>query len=169
MAGENQNDETQNDQDTGDDGDQVTFTPEQQEYLNKLIGQARVQGRESARQEFETQQAEDEGNFETLYQQAKDRLAELEPLEGKVETLETAVKSLLDDKLAALPEAARKAVDGLPASMSVQDKLKWIEDNGDLFNVAATGGTPSRSQRGTNIPPGEDALQRETRKVTRKF
>lgn len=128
--------------DTG--GDQVTFTDEQQEHINKIIGAARIKEREK----FEAKSAADKAQAVTEAEQAKlvadenwkaldetrlARITELEAFETKSKAYDELVDGMLKDKLKALGDAAKKAVAGLPESLSNIDKLSWLNANEGLF------------------------------------
>jgi hypothetical protein len=134
-----------------------TFT---QDDLNKFIGEARIKAREQARAEFEAQAAKDKEATERQALEAKQqwqelagrhegRVKELEPLEAEVEAYRGLVATMLADRVKALGEGAKKAVEALPGTLSDLEKLAWLNSNEELFQVAQPGdgvGTPHRKK-----------------------
>lgn len=73
--------------------------------------------------------------FKTLAEQRAAKIAELEQSAGRVATLEAAVKAVYESRLRALPEGARKAVEGLPG-LTIEQRLSWLAENEALFTKA---------------------------------
>lgn len=82
----------------------------------------------------EAKRLTENNEFKTLAEQRAAKIAELEQAAGRVGTLEAAVKAVYDSRLKALPEAARKAVEGLPG-LSVEQRLSWLAENEGLFTT----------------------------------
>ena len=151
----------------------VTFTPEQQAYLDKLIGKARNDGRESAKKELEAaqQKAAQETEEKRLKEQAEwqklaegheAKVKELEPqvttLTEKVTAYEAKIVELLEAKIKALGEAAKAAVDNLPGSPDTLQKLSWLNANEALFKTTPALGPGNQ----TKIRPGNSVVTRTT-------
>lgn len=85
----------------------------------------------------EAKRLAEQNEFKTLAEQRAAKLAELEPLGERVKSLETVIQGVYEARLKDLPEAARKAVEGLPG-LSVEQKLGWLNENAGLFVVAKT-------------------------------
>jgi hypothetical protein len=143
---------------TGGDTSTPTFSPEQQEFVNQLVGKARVEGRTSAEKELADKQAkakaaeetatlEQNREFETLSKQQAARIASLEPLEATLEEYKGAIETIFKARLKTLSDKARKAVEALPESLSVLEKLSWVTKNEDLFKEESKSvGTPRRGK-----------------------
>lgn len=143
--------------------EEVVFTDDQQKYVDKLIGDARVKAREKAESDGKAQAAKDKAaadqtalaaqqQWETLAKQHEGRVRELEPLVKQVEGYEELIKGLLKDAVEVLGDAAKTAVNGLPG-MTAIEKLDWLHKNEGLFQVASGGvGTPGRPPKAqTNV------------------
>ena len=132
------------------------FTEEQQEFLNKLVGETRIKARETAKREFEEELAkrqeevdlqvlETEGKWKELVEKHQSRILELEPLTNRVEKYQEVVDRMLKDKLKVLGEAAQKAVKALPGDLDSLEVLQWLTENEGLF-------AGSERERGTTKP-----------------
>ena len=133
--------------------DEKTFT---QDEVNKLVGDARVKARAKAESDASDKAAKDretaeqaalvaKQEWQTLADQRKERISELEPLEAQVKAYEDLVAGMLKDQVKEHGEAAQKAVGALPESMTAIEKLAWLNKNIDLFKATTGGGvgTPS--------------------------
>lgn len=138
----------------------VEFTTEQQAYLDKLIGDARKQGRDKAQADFEkeAEKAKSEAEKESLKEQAKwqelaeqheAKVAELEPqvetLTAQVEAYEIVITEMLNTQVGALGDEAKSAVENLPGEPNALSKLKWLTSNEGLF-------APDGKPPGTPVP-----------------
>jgi len=143
--GENMNEEAQ-------------FTEAQQAKINELVGQARVKAREKAEIDFKAQaekntSAAERANlaaqeeWQKLAAQHEARVKELEPFEAEAKAYRELVAGMLKDKVKALGDVARKAIAGLPESLTDLDKLNWLNQNTSLFEGGPGDGvgTPHRS------------------------
>jgi molecular chaperone GrpE (heat shock protein) len=157
-------------QDPGQTASGAQFTPEQQEFVNQLVGEARVAGRESARREAEHSALEEQQEYQQLYQAAQARVAELEPQLERLDRYQQAVETLLEQRMEQLHEAARKAISALPESMGALERLEWVQANHELFTPAAnaSAGTPVR-KRQNGRPAQTQDVDAATRKISRKF
>lgn len=138
--------------------EEVKFDEQQQALVDKLVGEARVKARDKAQAELTAQAAKEqdaaiqaaliaEKKWQELAQKHEARVKELEPYEAKAKSFDELVDSMLKDKVKTLGEAAQKAVKALPESMAAIDKLNWLNQNEELFQVAGDGvGTPRRPQ-----------------------
>ena len=158
----------------------VTFTTEQQEHLNKLIGNTRTEAREAAKKEYETQLQKDKdaqaaleltrkGEFEKLY---NDEKAKREALEPKVTTFETKVKTLadrvnagIDGEIKDWPDSVKKSDPG--KEVDVEDRLKWVENMRDIAkelsgrrapNTGLGGGGPLGGPNGGGVDATDQYL-----------
>lgn len=136
--------------------DQIAFTDEQQEYVDKLVGDARVKARTKA----ETEQAakvtkeQDTASKTALAAEKKwkelaavheARVKALEPLEAQAKAYETLLDGMLKDRVKALGDAAKQAIAALPTAMTSVEKLEWLNKNEALFQTTGDGvGTPQR-------------------------
>lgn len=137
--------------------DEIKFDEVQQAFVDKLVGEARVKARELAKAEFDKDAAKAKDTtdkaalaaqqqWQTLAQQHEARAKQLEPLEAQVKVYEEMVADMLKAEVKRLGDAAKKAIDALPAGMTAVEKLDWLNKNEGLFQVA-TGqgvGTPGR-------------------------
>lgn len=135
----------------------VTFTEEQQAFVDELVGKARVKAREKAEAEFTAQantsaaEAEEarlkaEKQWETLAANAQAKVKELEPYQAEAVAYRELISGMLKDKVKALGDDAKKAVAGL--NMSDLDKLNWLNANENIFRPVGDGvGTPHRTKR----------------------
>jgi hypothetical protein len=146
----------------------VTFTEEQQAFVDKLVGDARVKAREKAVAEQEAQVTRDKAAAETaalieqqkwqqLAEQSQARVAELEPLAEKAKRYEELVANQLEATLKELPEAAQKAVNELPEGMDATTKLEWLTKNKGLFQPKGDGVGTTKSV--TTTPRKEPTTQ----------
>lgn len=130
----------------------VTFSTEQQEHIDALLGRTRQEARTrvqaevekqqaKAKVEAETEQLKAEKKWQALAGQHEERIATLEPLEARVTAYQETITGMLDAKVTALGDKAKTAIDGLPEGMDALAKLTWLNDNTDLF--AQRAGTPS--------------------------
>lgn len=132
----------------------MEFSKEQQEHINKLVGEARVKAREVAKTQFEADQAKAKDvaeaaalaanqEWQKLAATHEARVTELEPLQAQVETYQKMVGKMLRERIKELGESAKKAVDGLPEGMAALEKLNWLTKNEGLFVGQGDGvGTP---------------------------
>ena len=131
----------------------MEFTKEQQELVNKLVGEARVKAGELAKTQHEAAQVKAKEDSEkaalaanqewqALAKKHEARATELEPLQAQVETYQKLVGKMLRDKVKDLGDAAKKAIDGLPEGMSALEKLGWLTKNEGLFQAGDGVGTP---------------------------
>jgi len=136
--------------------EELVFTDDQQKYVDKLIGDARIKAREKAQTDAMAQAAKDKDaaeqaslaakqQWQALAEQHKARVDELEPLVKQIEGYEELVTGLLEDTIEELGDAAKTAIDGLPTGMTAIDKLNWLHKNEGLFQPTGGGvGTPGR-------------------------
>ena len=143
-------------------GEQITFTPEQQAMVDKLVGDARVKARDKATADADTQRVKDEADTNTANLAAKEeweklaktheaKVKELEPVTEEVKVYLTFIEGVLEDTVKKLGKGAKSAVAGLPEGMTAMDKLTWLNANTVLFQEP-TGdgvGTPTSSKTST--------------------
>ena len=106
----------------------MEFTEEQQEHINKLIGQARQEGRQSARQEMD------------------EKLVQLEELRAAC----AAQSEVLAMQAQQLPKSVRQIIDALPTEMSPIQQLEFAANLGerDMLSDSAERGTPKPPKDG---------------------
>lgn len=160
----------------------LQFSPEQQAYLDSLIGKARSEGRKSAQKELEEKQKQAQAEAEAQRlkdQQEWQKLAEthearakgLEPqitaLSERVTAYETLVTEILDSRIKALGDAAKTAVAALPGEPDALAKLKWLTANEGLFKSNPLGPgnktepkQPTRPANGVvSAPPAQPVIK----------
>jgi hypothetical protein len=136
-----------------------------QEEVNQLVGNARVKARTQAQAEFDEAKAKatadaqrkalkEKEQWEQLATTTESRVRELEPLEAKVKAYDELIAGILKDRVAALGERAKTAVDALPDGMDDLAKLEWLNKNVTLFQGGDDVGTP-RHQRNQVLQPGQ--------------
>lgn len=103
----------------------VTFTPEQQEEINRLIGSARTKARTDAKTEAETEKAKEEGRFKDLHTALETRVkTELEPKAELADFLSTEVNSLIDGEIDKWPEELKEQD---PGKEDVKQRSAWVK------------------------------------------
>lgn len=147
----------------------VTFTPEQQAQVDKLVGDARVKARQLAQADHEAQAVKDkattdaaalvaQNKWQELAEQGQARIKELEPLEARVKEFEVAAEETLKSTIKELGEAAKMAVDTLPESMTATEKLAWLRKNQKAYHAKGDGvGTSKPAPKKTStkkVEPG---------------
>ena len=137
----------------------MEFSEEQQEHINKLVGDARVKAREVAEAQYKADQVkakEDsekaalaaDQKWQELAAKHEARATELEPLQAQVETYQKMVGRMLRERIKDLGDAAKKAIEGLPEGMAALEKLDWLNRNEGLFQSAGDGvGTPQGKKK----------------------
>ena len=134
----------------------IEFDEAQQKVVDGLVGNARIKAREQAKVEFEEAQNKAKGEAEKaalvadakwqeLAQKAETRATELESYEAEAKAYRELVTGMLKDRVKELGDAAKKAMDGLPSTLTDLDKLAWLNTNAKLFEAVGDGvGTPGR-------------------------
>ncbi len=144
-------DDQKTDDATGSNGGKtdtpVTFTPEQEELVNKRIGEARTKAREQAKAELEAERAkadaeaetkrlEEQKEFESLAAKRADKIAELTPQAQKAQRYEAALKKHLEAQRSGLPDHIVEILD----TMDPADQLEYIAKHQDKLKPAGTSG-----------------------------
>lgn len=136
--------------------DEIKFTEEQQKFIDKRIGQARMKAKEKAIAEAKTAQddaakaAEQaklaaEAEWKKLADMHADRVKELEPFEAQAKAYTELITGMLKDRIKVLGDLAKKAVEALPAGMSALEKLDWLNKNQELFGTESVKvGSPAK-------------------------
>jgi hypothetical protein len=126
----------------------VTFSPEQQAYLNALLADAKREGKTSAEREAEDAKKKAQGEFETLYNTEKTRAdslqTQLDALQGKYDKLFSAFNKRIEDELAALPDAVREKVLKLKPSDDDPEKLTEFVQTAKELAASTPGQPPTR-------------------------
>lgn len=137
----------------------MEFSKEQQEFVDKLVGEARVKASKVAKAQHEADQVkakEDsekaalaaDQKWQELAAKHEARATELEPLQAQVATYEKLIAKMLQARIKDLGDDAKKAVEGLPESLSLLEKLGWLSKNEGLFQARGDGvGTPGKGKR----------------------
>jgi len=141
-----ENDSNANDTDANASGTggQVEFTTEQQTHIDKIIGErlgrARTKwdgeqatAKSKTEREAEEQRLVKQAEWKVLAEKHELRISELEPLEGQVKALDTAMLTILETRLETLGAPAKAAVGALPESLGAMEKLQWLTVNEALF------------------------------------
>lgn len=162
--------------DKGKEKKQVEFSEEQQAYINKLVGDARKEGRDKAAREAEDARrtAEDEAEQKRLEEQkefeklANDRKAKLDALEAQVKTLAeqnekyiSAIKAKLETERKGLPDHITALLDKLDPV----DQLEWLAGNAEAAKKpsgAQSPGTPTRPRKPSE-PPDPGKMEKQDR------
>jgi hypothetical protein len=151
------------------DNDTVTFTNEQQELVNRLVGEARVKAREKAVEDYkieaeklakdaEHEKLIEEEKFKELAETFEAKVRELEPFKAQAERFDSVIEVMLEKRFKELGEAAKKAVEMLDNPLA---KLEWLEANASLF-------TAKNDSIGTPIAP-KGAKDENKNKITKTF
>lgn len=156
----------------------VTFSQEQQDYLNSLLKKERTEAKKQAQKEFDAaqQKGKEDAEAERLKQQNEwQKLAEthegaVKELTPKVETLtaqvtayEAVIVELLEAKIKALGDGAKTAVNALPGSPDSLAKLQWLNANEALFKAAVLGpGNQTKTKPGAPLPQSPQGAQQMT-------
>ena len=155
--------------------DKVTFTDEQQAFVDDLVGKARTKARDKAQADATAQTTKDreaaeqaalvaEKKWQELATKHEARVKQLEPFEASAKKYDELILDMLKKKIEAFGEAAKKAVEALPKSMLVVDRLAWLDANEELFQVAGDGvGTPGRSKAKPGKKTAKDVGHRRLR------
>jgi len=145
----------------------MEFTKEQQEFVDKLVGEARVKAREVAKTQYDAAQAkakEDsekaalaaDQKWQELAAKHEARVTELEPLVAEAKAYSKLIDGMLKAKIKEFGDAAKTAVKALPDGMSPLAQLEWLTKNEGLFKGAGDGvGTP----QGRKKPPGAKKVE----------
>lgn len=167
-------------QGTEDQANELTFTPEQQAFIDKRIGQARVKAREIAEAKLKTeteaaktaaqrQELEQSEEWKKLAQHHETRVSELEPLTAEVERYRAFAGELLKTRIKDLGDVAKKAIAGLPGELDDLAKLAWLEANISLFKTEddqkkGSVGTPrTREKKAPSAKPKRPEGYRKSR------
>jgi len=141
---------------------ELNFTKEQQAFIDKLMDKARIGAREKAQTDAaeaakvakdaaEKAKLEADAQWQKLAARHETRVKELEPFEAQAKAYVDLIDSMLKDKIKELGDAAKKAVAGLPESLTAIEKLVWLNQNEDLFKEAGPhvlrGGSPATRRK----------------------
>lgn len=166
-----------NDPNAGD----VSFTPEQQKFLNKLINRAKDEGREAAKKQHDEEQrkATEEAERKQLAEQQKfkelseKQQSDLTTLTTQVETHKQTIADLTAerDRYKAIVEAnvkeqRKNLPEHLGALLDALDpiaQMEWLSKNADKLTATPGIGTPRRPN-GTAQPPAKAQPDNEPRK-----
>lgn len=111
----------------------MEYSEEQQEHLNKLVAEARREGREQGIKKAENQLKELKEQLEAAESRKK-------ALKESQEAKEDILNSILESRAAELGKAAKTAVEALPEKLTVMEKLEWLNENSEFFKKIP--GTP---------------------------
>lgn len=146
----------------------VEFSAEQQAYLDKLIGDARKQGREKAEADAKAEAAKakadaeqaalkEQAEWQKLAEQHEAKVAELEPqieaLAAQTEAYSTVIAELLEADIEELGDKAKAAIEALPGEPDTLAQLQWLKANWGLFkSEEARRGSPPSARRRSKDP-----------------
>ena len=151
----------------------VTFSEEQQEKVNELVGEARIKERNKAQSDFDAQtsKAQEEAaraalvdgeQWQKLATEHESRVKALEPLEAKVAAYDKVFTDMLTKRVKSMGDAAKKAIDALPKSMGDLEKLEWLQTNEALFQEKGGPiGTPNRKHKQVEGDPSRGRQRRK--------
>ena len=138
-----------------------------------MIGEARIKARELATAEVtaalttDPQVAPTESTTPAVTDTNEVPTVEgdpLAPLQATIARYEAAAQGMLATRTAAMSEAAKAAIVGLPESMSALERLNWLDKNASLFQPVGDGvGTPRRPAANHNTVPAGPAMIGNTR------
>jgi hypothetical protein len=157
------------------------ITPEQQKAIDKLVGDARREGRkagaDAARADAERKRAEEEGKFRELYESAQAELAKIKPeadaLTEKVTALEQAVNAYLEPIIQTLPPMSQKMIQ----RFDILERIEFLSEDGDGEIAAAQQGTKKRQRvepsnvRGRTEKPqplGQSEIRRQSGRIVQR-
>lgn len=148
--GDGDNQEPGNAPPTGDapgqqSGEGVTFTPEQQAALDKIVGErlgrakekwesTAETAREKAKDAAETARLTEQQEFKTLADKANARVLELEPLAAQVEVYSETFTKMLEARRKGLPPHIVTLLDAVGDPLK---QLTWLEENADKLALPA--------------------------------
>ncbi|MFH1605032.1 MAG: hypothetical protein ABIH03_14130, partial [Pseudomonadota bacterium] len=151
---------------------EVTFSDEQQQHIDKLIGDRLTRAKtkweadlESAKakaaKDAETARLVEQQQYKELVERHQARIGELEPLEGRMQAYVEAVDGLLAAKLKELGEQATTAVDNLPGDPDALGKLHWLNANEALFAKTSPPdiGADRRGRSGKDVQITDDEVK----------
>ena len=121
---------------------ELTFTPEQQEFVDSLVGKVRIEARERAQKDLaellENQKQEAERNklaanaeYKELSERLTEQVGQLTSFKDKATQFEEIMAAVLKNAMEGLPEEAKSAVESLPGDTST--KLDWLTKNRSLL------------------------------------
>lgn len=135
----------------------VTFSQEQQDYLNSLLKKERTEAKKQAQKDFDAQQQKLAEQHEGV---VKDLTPKVETLTTQVAAYEAVIVELLDAKIKALGEGAKTAVNALPGSPDSLAKLQWLNANEALFKSQTLGpGNQTKPKPGASPQAPQGAQQ----------
>jgi len=133
----------------------IEFTDEQQAWVNKLVGDARTKARSKAKSDLAEKTAKEktdaevkslaaEKKWQELAERHEAKVGELEQFEIQAKAYSELIAGMLNDKIKALGEGAKKAITALPETLGDLEKLNWLNANESLFTTGPAGvGTPA--------------------------
>jgi len=153
---------------TSPESGKVEFTAEQQAHLDKLIGDARKQGREKAetdakaeaekaKTEAEQASLKEQAEWQKLAEQHEAKVAELEPqvaeLAAQTEAYSAVIAELLEADVEELGDEAKTAIEALPGEQDALAQLQWLKANRGLFkSEEALRGSPPGARKKSKDP-----------------
>jgi small-conductance mechanosensitive channel len=193
-AGGSQEDDSKTDDGAGGDAEKagkkkekatVAFTPEQQEWVNTLINQARDKEREKAKADFDAEAdkarkkadaaaLEKNQEWQTLAEQRATELAtltqekvELEPFKGQADKYKKALEGILAKQKESLP----KFVLPLIEKMDVVDAMEYITAHAKELGakLETYSETPDGKEKKLTDDDTKEAKQASTTVITRTF
>lgn len=146
-------------------GGEVTFTAEQQAAINKLIGDARKEGRDAAKrdadeakrkadEDAETNRKVEAGKFDEVRTDLEGKVTTLtgerDTLASKVERYETAIQPVVASLKESVGKDGTEWLDGFPQDAEPLDQMTWLNERA-AFKAKVAPATQGANRSG--IPP----------------
>lgn len=174
-------DATGGDEDGGNEGGETPrFTQEQVDAIVKDRLDRAAKKQEKDKADAERKAREDEakkrGDLETQLEIGQEQIKELtgqvadmETLQRRVEALESLLQQIYEGRVKALTEEGQKAVNSLPESLPLEERLKWLDENAETFlkaaSSAAGGVPPSPAGKKPTRQPADDERRKKSASV----
>ena len=117
----------------------------------------------AAADKAEADKAAAQGEYKKAAELAQARVAELEPLSERITKLEGILSAQLAARVKGLSAEAKKAVDSLPESMGIVERLEWLTANEALFSKPAPPNVNARDGQAGSEPTDPKAKEAELR------
>lgn len=118
----------------------MEFTDEQQEYINKLVGDARAEGRKKGAEKVRAEMEDKLDALQSSVAQSEDLADKLSAVEEKLGLHREALDTFLKARLSKLSDPVKKAVEALP--LDTLGKLNWLAEHEEVFVSEKSPGTP---------------------------
>jgi len=112
-----------------------------QDELNKLVGDARAEGREKGADKARAELRAELEELRTFKAQAAEQEEKLTRLQETLDSYKGTLDGVFEAAVSGLDDKAKKAVEDLP--FGIVDKLSWLNKHGGLFTaLEGAVGTP---------------------------